>query len=182
MGGGMMGGAMMGELGLLQRNDVRKELELLDDQIAELEKIDAGAMMRSAFEGVPREEMRDRMPQILEDTRKKIQKEIDKVLLPHQATRLSQLAVRASMRSAMGLVRGDVADKLGLSEQDREQLGEKARKIQEELQKEAVERLINELPAAKREKLKQLMGKDFTFQDEPRRERPRGAFGRQRGD
>jgi len=188
-GFGMMGG--MNELTLLQRPDVRKELELLDDQVASLQEIDVRGAMGNVFEGIrdmDPEERREKMQEAMESAQKKIRAEVDAILLPHQATRLNELAFQFSMRSPMGLTGGTVADQLGLSDAERESLREKARELQAEMQKKLLADLIKELPAAKQAKIKQLMGKTFTFEDVPRDRGPgapdaRGGFGgRRRGN
>ncbi len=173
-GGGMFGGGGSTELMLLQRDDVRKELEMLDNQVEELEGINTREMMQAAFQGMQDaspEERRELMQKSMEELRKKISDKVGDILLPHQATRLSQLVIQFSLRStqALGRAGGELVDKVGLTEEEQSQLREKAPEIQAKYDRQAVEELIKELPAAKQEKIKQLSGKPFTFVDqEPR--------------
>ncbi len=188
-GGGRMGGmssfGMGGNLTLLQRADVRKELELLDDQIEELKGLSGQLDMRSMFQGVrdlPREEQRAKINELMAQARKKIESKVNDILLPHQVTRLKQLALQFAMQRPGGVASGTVADELGITEQQREQLREKAQKLQAELQKKLQAELVKELTPAQQTKLKELMGKPFTFEQTPppqfggRGGRP-GAFG-----
>ncbi len=167
MGGSMGGFGMGGSLSLLERADVRKELELLDDQIEELKGLRSGMDMRSMFAGVrdlPREEQRAKMTELMTAARKKIEDKVNGVLLPHQATRLKQLAVQFALQRPGGVTSGTVAKELGISDQQREQLRAKAQKLQAELQKKLQAELVKELTPAQQAKLKELVGKPFTFE------------------
>lgn len=169
---------------LLAREDVRQELELLDEQVKELEGLREGLDMRSMFEGlqdVPRDQRREKMQEAMQQARGKVEDKLDAILLPHQKNRLKELAAQYSMRGVGGILRGPVAEELGISEQQEEQLREKAQELRQELEKKLQAELIKELTPAQQGKLKQLMGEPFTFQDATNRQfRPRGDDGRVR--
>ncbi len=178
-GAGGFGGGVFGmrggnsELQLLRRADVRKELDLLDDQIAELEDAGSGNEMRSMFQelqDVPQEERRERMQALMEEAQKKTQDKINDILLPHQATRLKQLSIQFAMQGRGGVTSSAVADELGISDEQRGELLEKSRKLREEMEKKLAEQLLKELTPAQQAKLKQLTGKPFTFEQEPPRQ------------
>jgi len=183
MGGFGMGGSS--ELMLLSREDVRQELDLLDEQTDELAGLRDGLDMRGMMEEMRDAEPEDRprlMQQAMEKARKKIQDQVSEVLMPHQAKRLQQLSVQFAMQSPFGITGGTVAEKLGISEEQQEQLRDKARQLQEELQKKLREELIQELTPEQQEKLKSLTGKPFTFEQTPSQfgggRRGGGTFGR----
>ncbi len=177
--GGMFGGGNP-ELALLRRSDVRKELELLDDQVKELEGVAEGMNFREMFQqyqDLPMEERMAKMREAGEEIQNKIQAKVDGILLPHQAGRLKQLAVQFQMQRG-GVAGGPVAEQLGISETQQEQLREKARKLQQEMQKKLQEELIKELTPAQQAKLKQLVGEPFQF-DPDERQVPGAGAGRQ---
>lgn len=178
-GGGGGGGPLM----LLQRNDVQAELELLDDQKKQVNDLreKSTQKMRELFgnlrggEGGDRrgDELRDAFRKAAEET----QAEVDKILLPHQTKRLKQLEVQMQMRGrgVLGaLGGGDVPEKLGISEEQREKLREKAQGLDEEvrkktaeLRKQAQEQLIASLTEDQRKQFNELIGEPFEFKDEP---------------
>ena len=217
--GGFGGG---GSLELLAREDVQKELELLDDQIAEIEEAreDQRDAVREAFSGFGRggnrgggdrgargnrdrqgggdrgqrqggEDRFARFREMREKMEKQVKESIDKILLPHQSKRLTQLVLQRSLRggaaqAAAALSSGDLAEDLNVSESQGEKLQEKARSIEEKLRKEiaklrqkAQEELVSSLTPAQQREFKEMVGKPFTFA-EPERGRGRGR-GRDRG-
>lgn len=178
-GGGGGGGAA----GLLQRNDVQDELELLDDQKKQLADIreKSGQKMREAMASLRGGEGGERRGEAMRETFRKLaeetQGEVDKILLPHQSKRLKQLEVQMQMRGrgmlgALGS--GEVPQKLGVSEDQQEKLRDKAqeldnelRKKTAELRKQAQEQLIASLTEEQRKQFKELIGEPFEFKDEP---------------
>jgi hypothetical protein len=88
--------------GLLLRPDVRGELELLDEQTAELQKLADG--MRDQFrdlmvpdENVSWQDRMQRFREVAEKARDEAQQKVDKILLPHQKKRLEQLSNQMRM-------------------------------------------------------------------------------------
>lgn len=217
-GGGFGGFGGGGSLELLAREDVQKELELLDDQIAEIEEAreDQRDAVREAFSGFGRggnrgggnrdrqgggdrgqrqggEDRFARFREMREKMEKQVKESIDKILLPHQSKRLTQLSLQRSLRggaaqAAAALSSGDLAEDLKVSESQGEKLQEKARSIEEKLRKEiaklrkkAQEELVGSLTPAQQREFKEMVGKPFTFA-EPERGRGRGRDrGRGRG-
>lgn len=177
------GGGGGGALGLLQRNDVQEELELLDDQKKQLTELreKSAEKMREVFGSLRGGEGNERRGEEMRETFRKLaaetQAEVDKVLLPHQSKRLKQLEVQMQMRGrgVLGaLGGGEVPEKIGISEDQQEKLREKAqeldnelRKKTAELRKQAQDKLIASLSEEQRQQLKEMIGEPFEFKDEP---------------
>jgi hypothetical protein len=169
------------------RPDVRKELVLLDDQVEQLQELTGELDMRGMFEqlrDVPQDQRREKMREMVEQAREKrrqVEQKVKDILLPHQVTRLNQLARQLAMqRSGRVLVAG-VADELDISDQQIDQLREKARKLEAEMRKKMMQQLIDELSADQQAKLKELIGEPFAFEPQSPRGPGRGAP-RGRGD
>lgn len=172
-GGGFFGMGAGGQaVRLLARQDVRKELELLDNQVEQLQGVRENVDMRSVFEGLrelPRDQRREKMQEAMQRVREKIEDKVGEILLPHQLKRLKQLEVQYAMRGAAGILRGSVAEQLGISETQSEELREKHRELRREMEKQLQADLIKQLTPAQQKKLKGLMGEPFTFEDEANR-------------
>jgi hypothetical protein len=103
-------------------------------------------------------------------------------LLPHQSKRLKQLEVQLRMRGRMmGALDGDVAQQLGITEDQQGKLREKAEGLERELRKKMAEarkqmqdQLLAELSPEQRTQFNELVGEPFEFKDEP----PPGFGGR----
>jgi Spy/CpxP family protein refolding chaperone len=187
-GGGFQffGGGGGGALGLLAREDVQEELELLDDQkkqVADLRE-KSQQKQRDLFSslrdggggggggGDRREEFQAAFRKFNEEN----QAEVDKILLPHQSKRLKQLEAQIAMRGRGvlgGLGGGDIAEKLAITEAQGEQLREKARELEtelrkktNELRKQAQDQLLASLTEEQRKQYKELIGEPFEFRDE----------------
>ena len=172
--GGFGGGGLTG---LLRDSNVAKELELVDDQVEQIQEIGngIGEKMRERFQelrNLPDDERREAFGSIAEEIQEEIEKELSDVLLPHQMKRLKQIQMQQSLRGggANGLTRGPLADELGITEEQIEELREKAEEVQEELQEEirklqeeAREEILTVLTPAQRRKYKELIGEPFEF-------------------
>ena len=213
IGGGFDGGFGMMGMGfgptqLLSRQDVRKELELLDDQITQLEGLEKKMRerMRDAFprptppgqEGT-REPRRDQGPprvqtdfrQVFEKINKETRSELEKILLPHQLKRLDQISAQMQMQgTGMSLLMGNAARDVGVTDQQREELRSKVdaieeerRKQESELRRKAREKVMQLLTPDQQKKLKDMIGEPFTFemQGPPQRPGQPGGFGQPPG-
>jgi Spy/CpxP family protein refolding chaperone len=172
--GGFGGG---GALGLLQNASVRKELELLDDQIAEIGKAAEASSARARelfangdFRNLSEEERSAKFAELREAT----QKEVDKILLPHQSERLKQIEFQISInrggRGGVFSVNDELAEALDISDEQREKIGETAEQVAEELraklrelQEEARAKILATLTPAQQAKYKQLVGEPFEY-------------------
>lgn len=208
-GGGFRGGfgGGGGVLGLLYRDDVRQDLQLVDEQ---QEKVDALSdeirtelqdEMREMFRGMQdlsdeeRQQQFEKIRERMEDVNADAEKRLKKVLLPHQFDRLKQIDVqmRVQQQGAEALTSGALAETLDLTESQRERLEERAAEVEQELQEkigqlriEARNKLLDVLTAEQRAKLESLMGDDFAATDQApgfgRRGGRGGFFGGNRND
>jgi hypothetical protein len=168
-GMGMMGGGM-GKLMMLQRADIRKGLELLDDQVAQLEKLREGFFTNMR-------EMRNASPEERQAQMKELENQVGDVLLPHQAERLDQLVLQLSLRSGIGraVQNPELREKLGLTEAQAEQLAKKEGELEAQMRKELMEKLLATLPSDQQQKIKGLIGEPFEFQAQERGQRMFGG-------
>lgn len=198
-GGGFRGGfgGGGGVLGLLYRDDVRQDLQLVDEQ---QEKVDVLAdeirtelqdEMREMFRGMQdlsdeeRQQQFEKIRERMEDVNADAEKRLKKVLLPHQFDRLKQIDVqmRVQQQGAEALTSGALAETLDLTEAQRERLEERAAEVEQELQEkigqlriEARNKLLDVLTAQQRAKLESLMGDDFAATDQAPGFGRRGGF------
>lgn len=205
-GGFGFGGGFGGLADVLRRQDVRKDLELLDDQVAQLEKLAEGRrdQMRELFSGlrdVPQEQRAEKMREIMEKARRDVEADVGKILLPHQMKRATQLVTQMQMRGGRGMLDDPIAQDLGLTDAQKEQLRAKSAQLEEEVRKKLTElraqtqnELLKVLTPAQQAKWKDMVGEPFEFQREemarpagdrpqpqgnaPATERPRRGGGR----
>ncbi len=171
---------------LLSNASVRREIEMLDDQYesfqekySEIQRELASAitaLLTNRDQTVTAGEVRQK----IEEIRKTARKEIEKAILPFQAKRLEQIAFHVQMRrrGALPVIASEpLASELKLTEEQEEQLREKASEIDQQLardiaklQRKARERLVSELRPDQKSKLHAIIGDDFDY-EEPRNSR-----------
>jgi Spy/CpxP family protein refolding chaperone len=188
-GGGFFGGGNSNGLDLLGDENVRRELDLVDDQVTKLRDIqtrigedvravfqDSGIDFRSLGDLTPEEReakfapIREKAQKVAEDA----QKDIDQVLLPQQRQRLKEIVVQSQIRrqgTSGALTSGTLATELNITEDQKEKLRAKQEEVEQELQKEmeqlrleAREKILSVLTAEQRAKLNSLMGQPIQFQ------------------
>src|SRR5687768_272714 len=162
--GGFGGGGGGGVAALLQDENVRKELDLVDEQISKLGDISAKLRedQQAQFQGFDFGSLRDlseeertaRFAEIRkkgEEVTAAARKEIDAVLLPHQRERLAQIEVQSQLRGGAerALREGSLAETLGITEEQKGKLEAKQDEVEKSLQekiakarKEAQDELI----------------------------------------
>jgi Spy/CpxP family protein refolding chaperone len=169
--GGFFGGGMS-DIMILAREDVQKELELVDDQIEQLGKLRDNNDMRRMFEQVrdlPQEERGAKMREIMETAQAAVKEALKNILLEHQQVRFKQLTMQWQMRGGGGLASSeDVAKELGISDEQREKLRTKARELERAMRKKLLEDLLKELTPEQQAKYKELVGEPFEFQQDER--------------
>jgi len=139
---------------MLDNEQVKKELELVDEQEQKLQEIAKKYrdQVREAWAGwndVPAEERQAKMAEVREETGKlaeKARKDAEKVLLPHQLDALKKHVFRS--RAQYSLQDSRVQQEIGLDDAQRKKL----RELREELQKR-----INELNAEMLDKALELL-------------------------
>lgn len=173
---------------VLRREDVRKDLELLDDQVAQLQKLADGRrdQMRDLFSGlrdVPQEQRGEKMRELFQKSQQGLEEEIGKILLPHQMKRAKQLEMQLRMRGGRGMLADQAAQELGLTDEQKEKLRGKSDQLEEgirkklaELRTQAQNELLKMLTPEQQAKWKDMVGEPFEFQ---REEPPRSPGGPQ---
>ncbi|MEM9185995.1 MAG: hypothetical protein AAGB00_05800 [Planctomycetota bacterium] len=181
---------------LLMSEDVRGEIELLEEQEQELRAMgeEMRDKMRSAFSGMrdlPREERRAAMEDArseMESIRSEMESRVKEVLMPHQFERLQQIEVQQQMRrgGTASIASGRAADLLGLTDAQKEEMQKKAQEEQERLQAKiqelraaARDEILTVLTPEQRAKYDELVGKPFEMQQGGGF--GRGGFGGRRG-
>ena len=160
---------------LVFNSNVRKDLELDDEQIRKLNAI------RTEFSQRLNDGMKDARSGKNFDHRKWsktyaiIEKErkmaLGAVLLPHQSKRLKQISTQMKMRNQGDvnvLISKSVAEELDIDEEQKKQLRKRASELKSEMEKEIArlkdkyrEKLIRELRPEQRKKLKEMVGDEF---------------------
>lgn len=193
--GGFGGRGGGGITGLLQSEDVRAEVEVTDDQMADLQAMgeDLRDEMRSMFQDMrdlspeERQERFQSMREEMEDIRAEAEDRMSDILLPHQMARLKEIELQQQVQRGglQGALRGPLAEELGITDEQREELMAKAQELQQEMQekiaqlrKDAEEELMQVLTPEQQSKLKSMMGTEFQMEQ---RGFGRGGFGGQRG-
>lgn len=132
-GAGGMGGGM-GPTALISNPAVQEEIKITDDQKSKLTEWsrEAGGRMReklqSATQDVPREERIQKMQEVMAELNTEIYKELGEVLKPEQITRVKQISVQQAGFGAFRMP--EVAEKLKLSDEQKEQISEISQKVQ----------------------------------------------------
>lgn len=198
-GPGAFGGGM---IGLLQADEVQQEIELMDDQREQVQAL-AQEMRdqireeaRGMFQGMrdlSREERRaqfDELRSHVEKMQSSMEGRLDQVLLPHQLDRLKQIDLQARVQrgGADALTEGKLAETLGLTDAQREQLRQRAEEVQRELEEkigqlrvEARGKLMEVLTPEQRTQLESMLGEEFAVPDDPGGGRQFGFGGRRGG-
>ncbi|MEN1679216.1 MAG: hypothetical protein AAGJ46_06455 [Planctomycetota bacterium] len=179
--GGFDRGQAMGLGALLFSEQVREEIDLLEEQEADLRAMgeEMRDKMRSAFSGMrdlPPEERRAAFEEArgrMSEIRDEINDRVKEVLMPHQFERLQQIEVQNQMqrRGTASLAGGRAAEALGLTEDQKAEIerrsAEESAKLQEQIAKlraDARDRILEVLSTEQRAKYDQLVGKPFEMQ------------------
>jgi hypothetical protein len=183
---------------LLMDSQIQSELELVDDQLERIRQIQK-EMQEEISKEVKEMNLSDggfdpqrlqSMQSVMRAIRSEGESRINDVLLPHQTQRLQQLRRHLRMKSqgnGDALLNGELAEALDISEEQAQRIKEKAEKLEKELaaeirklQLEAKEELFKELTPAQQEKLKDLLGENFVYEQQNPRPRARNRFTRGR--
>lgn len=175
-------------MGLAMRDEVQQELQLVDEQKDKVRAItdDMRTKMRDQLRDVfnpgqnqnqSDEDRRARFAEIrtkMESLNADMEKQLEKVLLPHQLERLKQIQLQSQVqqRGASALTSGDVAKALNLSDEQREKLEKRAAEVQDDLQKQirqlqadARKKMLDVLTSDQRAQLDKMMGQQFDLPD-----------------
>jgi hypothetical protein len=179
--GGMMGGGAMMLSGLVQNEQVQKELELVDDQKTKITELVAQqrTAMQAFFQSsqdLSQEERQAKMQQMGDD----FQKKLADILLPKQMERLKQIQVQAEGPRAF--TNADVVKALNLTDDQKSKIktisdeaqtkaqdavqglnGQERRAKMQELDKDLAEKLAAVLTADQTAQLEKLKGPKVDF-------------------
>jgi Spy/CpxP family protein refolding chaperone len=194
--GGFFGGG--GLIGLLARDEVQQELQLVDEQkdkvrtLTEDLRNKAGSQLRDVFtqmRDLSDEERRAKFGEIrakIEEINADAEKQLAKELLPHQLERLKQIDLQTKIRyrGADALTSGDIAKTLNLTDEQRDKLEKRAAEVQQELQTQirqlqadARKKMLDVLTPDQRAQLDKLMGQQFDLPEQNFGDRFRGRRG-----
>ncbi len=168
-------------LGLLENPKVREELDMVDDQFKELQRLTTDIQKKAATEIRNMDFSKvTNVATRIRGIQSNMKQDIEDLLLPHQLRRLNQLQNRSQLqrKSIARLLTSDpLKSKLEISEQQSAELLEAEEDIEAELEKEiaqlreeAREKLLSKLKASQREKAEELLGEDFDF-SQPKNEK-----------
>ena len=166
--------------GWLRSPQIQKELEVADYQLEKIKEIQSEVQTKTQeiyakIRELPREDQtaayRDAQKEV-QELYKEQNKKLEDVLLPQQVRRLEQITTQMQMRggAAYGL-RGALAEKIGLTEEQQAELKEKAAEKNKELyakyaemKAEMEKELLDDVLTAKqRKELKELIGEPFEY-------------------
>ena len=163
---------------LINHAGVRKELELVDEQIDQLRAIqdEAKQNMRQYMEDMKQGGRLDperiaAMREAMQQFRDKKQQRIREILLPHQLERLNQISVQTRIRNqgeSKALMSKRIADELGIDDEQKERLKRRSEEIKAHLQEkiarlkeEARQELLQELTPEQRTRFEAMKGESF---------------------
>jgi len=175
-GEGMMMPGMMDQFGLLSQQSIQEELDFVGEQREQYKRLQQDynnrirekmeAMNKGGFDPAKAQSLGDEIRVMKEQQAR----DIEDLLLPHQVNRLKQIQLQNKMK-ALGLNAlndKQLAEELGMTEEQLEKLKERAKELSAELQKkikslreETQETLLKELSKDQQEKLKELTGDKF---------------------
>jgi hypothetical protein len=185
-GGGFGGG---GGLGLLNDENVRKDLGVTEDQMTKVQEVQqkAGGQIMAMWQGAGLQDLSDeertaKMTEIQKKSAEISAAAEKEVLLPKQIERLKQITIQSQLnrggRTVDVVSNGDLAKELGITDAQKEaltkaqeaadaEMTEKVTKIRDE----ARQKVLSVLTAEQQAKLKKLSGEPITFTQ------GRGGFG-----
>lgn len=173
--GGNWGGGWVpqDDLGLLAMEQYHDDIGLIPEQKDRLAIVrrDLQEQRAKAFADIRKMEPA-KIAEVAQQTESRLKEEsqrrVTEILLPHQVERLKQMRVQLQMRSrgAGALANGELANTLGLTDDQKKRLAEKQREAElelrrkvEELRKQLVKDIVQEvLTAEQRESLAKLVG------------------------
>lgn len=162
-------------MGMLSNSKIRQELEMVDHQYEELQKVQAEIQKRVATEirGLDFSKTATITTQI-KGIRDRAQKDLNAVFLPHQLKRLEQIQLQSQLRrrSLVDIITSSpVKDRLEITEDQSTMLRKEEEKLEEEIQKkiaklreEAREQLLSKLKPEQEKQVKEMVGDAFEFE------------------
>jgi hypothetical protein len=184
-------------LNLLRSEKVQEELDFVDDQAEQIEELQTEFReeMRYMFEdmrngGGDRQKMFEDMREKMQDMNTDFNKKAEELLIDDQLARLKQLQNQSRMRGGIERALGNESfrEELDISDEQMEDLREAAEEAREwlteqtaKLRKEAQERVLSKLTQEQQDKIKEMTGEDFEFEQRGRGGDRGGNADQQRG-
>ena len=179
---------------LLLSEAVQSELEMTDEQIELLKELAQGRTrpegfdreaFRAEMEGLSDEERAAKIKEMRESRSKDQKAKLEEILLPHQMERLEQLSFQASAQGgARSLISGPLAEKLNITDQQKEELQSQAEELQKKFNEEVAklraemqEKLLESLTSEQQAEFKKLTGDAFVFETQQRGRGMQGGRG-----
>jgi len=181
-----LGTKMPDVMSILQNPSVRHEIEMVDEQYEDLQerRSKIARSMNEQIQGLLKAsgntdpfELREKIGRI----RAQAEEATEKAVLPFQFERLKQLRYHVLMRrlGAVNVLTNDpLASELGISDEQKEELREFAKEVDEELAREiaklhsqAMHKLFSRLKNDQQVKLSKIMGDEFHYLEVDRRKR-----------
>ena len=180
-----MGGDMVmpapDPFGMLGNPSVQKDLELVGDQLKEVQDMQATFAQQMKDQigditkgGLSQDRLKE-LPALMAKLKAQQREKMESMLLPHQIDRLRQVALQTHMKqagTAGALASKQVAEALGISEEQIEKMKARSKEINaklakdmEELKEKAKEELLGELTPDQRKKLNGLTGDKYEPQN-----------------
>lgn len=176
---------------LLNNPGVQKELELLDGQREQIQQMqnEFGKEIKTKLDTLMKggSHNDEQIGAAIQELNQRKKSRLSEILLPHQVDRLKQISLQMNVnQSGLGqaLASKALMEQLGIDEKQKEALEAKARELADEFEKkvsqlksEMRDELMDELTPDQRQKMKDLMGQKFEFQEPANRMRlgTRGA-------
>ncbi len=184
-GGGMpfmIGGGNPMEASEMLLNDpgIQKELELVDSQREQIQQMkqEFGKEIKSKIDEIMKTPDSDKgkIGEAMREIEKRKKDRLAEILLPHQIDRLKQVSFQSSVNHggmSQALLSKTVMEQLGIDEKQKDELSKKAEELKKEFDEKVAklkidmrEELLTELKPEQREKMKQLMGSKFEFENQ----------------
>lgn len=174
---------------LAQNRGVQKEIELVDEQLEQLKKINEEFSKRIQEQMKTIQDNKGnfdignakRLAELMKELGDEKNSKMEEVFLPHQLERLKQISIQTQMKRSgeQALFSNrEVIDALDLSKEQQDELAKKAKELKKEMEEKikewkekAREELFDELTREQREKLKTMLGNDFDLKPTTLRER-----------
>ncbi|MEL7498089.1 MAG: hypothetical protein AAFN77_10795 [Planctomycetota bacterium] len=197
--GGRGGFMPESNIGLLLREGVQEELDLVEDQVEEIKELsdEMRNSMRDMFMEMRdqgwQDEDRAKMFEKMRAKMKEVNDEFDKrtkdVLLEHQMDRLQQIRVQSETRRSGGASSGSlptmVIEKLKITDEQMEAMKKKAEEVRKKMEEkiakirqQAEDEVLSVLSSEQREEYKTLVGDAYKFDDNRNRFGQGGRGGR----
>ena len=176
----------MDEMGMLTNSHYQQELGLADEQIQEIKDLNNSfsermKKMLQSEDGHIRINDATNLKKMIDDFNQEKKEKIKSVLLPAQLERLAEVKLQNKMAHQGGaatLTDKQLAEKLGISDEQKERIKDRAKELREKLEEDiaklrekAREDLLDELDSDQRNTLNEMLGDKFELKPESLRDR-----------